>query len=61
MTRRDEKGIVFVPIYVDDSLVVGNDAEIEPVIQDQKKDECMFKIDSYLDYYLSCKIIMSEY
>ena len=59
MMRKDKTGIVFIAIWVDDSLLIGNDKAIDQVISDLKKGGLTLKIEGELDDYLSCEISFS--
>ena len=59
-SRRDEFGIVFLAVWVDDSLLVGDQRAIEKTIQDLKKEGFSLKEDGSLDDYLSCEITMDK-
>ena len=60
MMRKNEKGVVYVAIWVDDSLLVGDDAAIDATIEDLQKAGFKLKIEGSLDDYLSCQIITNE-
>ena len=56
MTRKNKDGVVYIAIYVDDCLLVGDDKAIESAIADIKKIGFVLKEESELDDYLSCQI-----
>ena len=56
MMRKNEKGVVYIAIYVDDCLLVGDEAAINDAIKDIKEKGFMMKEESELDDYLSCQI-----
>ena len=58
--RRGRKGICFIAIWVDDSLLIGDEDEINEVIQDLRKHELSLKIGGSLEDYLSCEITMDH-
>ena len=60
MMRRDDNGVVFIAIWVDDSLLVGHDKAIQQVVIDLKKKGLTLKIEGELDDYLSCEISFSR-
>ena len=60
MVRRDKHGIVFIAVYVDDSLLIGNDEAIEAVIRDIEDSGFKLKVSGELDDYLSCEITFNE-
>ena len=59
-SRRDENGVVFLAVWVDDSLLVGDRKAIDKAIQDLKNEGFTLKEDGTLDDYLSCEITMNE-
>ena len=59
-SRRDENGVVFLAVWVDDSLLVGDSKAIDKAIQDLKDEGFTLKEDGSLDDYLSCEITMNE-
>ena len=59
-SRRDENGVVFLAVWVDDSLLVGDSKAIDKAIQDLKDEGFVLKEDGSLDDYLSCEITMNE-
>ena len=50
------KGIVFIAIYVDDNLMIGDMATIDNAIKALKNKGVVLKILNGLQGYLSCKI-----
>jgi hypothetical protein len=60
MMRKDENGIVYIAIWVDDSLLIGHDAAIEQTIKDLQANGFGLKIEGELDDYLSCEISFSQ-
>ena len=59
-TRTTEKGTVFLGIYVDDNLIVGNESAIKEAIESLKEEGLILKVDDSLNDYLSCEILFSE-
>ena len=55
-TRKDDNGIVFIALYVDDCLCIGTKAAIDDVIDKLRKFDLNLKIDRELKDYLSCEI-----
>ena len=53
-------GIVYVALYVDDNLMIGNIAAIDDAIKVFKNKGLVLKIMEGLQDYLSCKIKFSE-
>ena len=60
MNQYDEELFIFLGIYFNYLLLVENEAATESVINYLKKEGFTLKINTYLDYYLSWKIMMSE-
>jgi hypothetical protein len=56
-TKYTEHGIVFVGIYVDDCLVIGNENGINDVINGLKTYKFGLKIANDLKDYFSCRIL----
>ena len=56
MVRRGEEGTCFAAIWVDDTLMVGDEKGIIKTINDLKKKGFTLKIEEELDDYLSCEI-----
>jgi len=55
--RHFDQGIVMIAIYVDNCLIVGDDANIKNVIEELKSYDFGLKIENQLTDYLSYKII----
>ena len=60
MVRRDKHGIVFIAVYVDDSLLIGNDEAIDAVIKDIEESGFKLKVTGTLEDYLSCEITFND-
>ncbi|KAL7530325.1 hypothetical protein ACHAWF_005014 [Thalassiosira exigua] len=60
LIRRDEKGLVYVAIYVDDNLIVGHPEAIDDVIQGLKDNGLILKVEDTLHDYLSCEVKFSD-
>jgi hypothetical protein len=56
MVQRNNKGVCFIAIWVDDLLLIGHDDAIEQTIHNLKAHGFGLKIEGELDDYLSCKI-----
>lgn len=56
MTRRTKRGMAFIAIWVDDSLLVGNKSTIEEAIFELKKEGFTLKVEGSLHDYLICEI-----
>jgi hypothetical protein len=50
-------GIVIIVIYVDDCLIIGDDLNINEVIEELKGYNFALKVEDHLTDYLSCQII----
>ena len=57
---KNNKGIVFIAIYVDDNLLVGNKEAIDKTIELLQKEGFNLKIEDNLEDYLSCNIHFSK-
>ncbi len=55
-TRQAKCGVVFIAIWVDDSLLAANNAAIEETISGLGKEEFTLKVEGSLHDYLSCEI-----
>ena len=60
MVRRNENGICFIAIWVDDSLLVGHEKAIQQAIDDLQKEGFDLSLDGSLDDYLSCQITFDK-
>ena len=60
MMRHDEKGLIYVAVYVDDNFFVGTDEAIEDTVSHLKSKGLILKEHGTLDDYLSCEIKFSE-
>ena len=60
MVRRNNNGICFIAIWVDDSLLIGHEATILQTIEDLKAHGFGLKIEGELDDYLSCEITFAK-
>jgi len=56
MMRKNQHGIVYIAIYVDDCLLLGDKKAIEKVVEDVKKEGLNVKIEESMGDYLSCNI-----
>ena len=54
--RRDENGICFIAIWVDDSLMIGDTKAIDKTIEELQNEGFSLKIEGALSDYLSCEI-----
>ena len=57
--KKSEKGIVYVALYVDDNLMIGNVEAINNSIAALKKNGLVLKIVEGLQEYLSCEVKFS--
>ena len=58
--KMSAKGIVYIALYVDDNLMIGDNAMIDDAILVLKNKGLLLKIMEGLKDYLSCKIKISE-
>ncbi|KAL7526613.1 hypothetical protein ACHAWF_001850, partial [Thalassiosira exigua] len=58
--RRDDKGLVYVAIYVDDNLIVGQREAIEDTIEGLRRNGFTVTVEDTLEDYLSCQIEFSR-
>ena len=56
MVKKTEKGIVYIAIYVDDCLLIGDSAVMEETVKDIRASGFNLKEDGGLDDYLSCEV-----
>ncbi len=56
MTRQTRCGVVFIPIWVDDLLLVGNKGAIEETISDLRREGFTLNVEGSLHDRLSCEI-----
>jgi len=59
-SKKSEKGLCFIAIYVDDNLMIGHNAAIEDAIHLLKKENLVLKIEDSLHDYLSCEVKFSK-
>ena len=60
MMRKDKHGVVYIAIYVDDCLLVGDEEAIDCAITDIKRIGFILKEENEMDDYLSCQIRFNE-
>ena len=60
MMRHDEKGLIYVAVYVDDNFFVGTDEVIEDTVSHLKSKGLILKEYDTLDDYLSYEIKFSD-
>ena len=60
MVRKNENGICFIAIWVDDSLLVGHEKAIQQAIDDLQKEGFDLSLDGSLDDYFSCQITLKK-
>jgi hypothetical protein len=60
MVRKNNHNIVFIAIWVDNSLLIGHCKSIENTFEDLKANGFGLKIEGDLDDYLSCEITFSR-
>ena len=56
LTHKNEKGIVYVAVWVDDSLLIGDKQGIMDLIKEIEQTTMTFKVTDSLQNYLSCEI-----
>jgi hypothetical protein len=56
MVKRNELGVCFIAIWVDDSLLVGDEKAITQTIKDLEAEGFTLKVENDLTDYLSCEI-----
>ena len=59
MVKHDKSGIVYIAIYVDDCLLIGDKKAIEQAITDIKATGFKLKEDGSLEDYLSCEVTIN--
>ncbi len=60
LVKKYELGTVYVALYVDDNLVIGNPAAIDDTIERLKREGLILKVEDDLHDYLSCEIVFSK-
>jgi len=60
LTRRSRRGIVFVGLYVDDCLCIGQENAINEVIELLKENGLKLKLEDELIDYLSCEVVFNK-
>ena len=58
-TKRDQNGIIFIALYVDDCLCIGHEVAIDLMVDELRKFNLKMKVDKELKDYLSCEIHFS--
>ena len=58
--KKNANGIVYIALYVDDNLMIGDMATIDDAIEALKSKGLVLKIVEGLQEYLSCKVKFSE-
>ena len=58
--KRGKKGTVFLCLYVDDNLLIGDQAAIDDAIKQMKQKGLILKVKDSLKDYLSCEINFSS-
>ena len=57
--KRREKGVVYIALYADDNIIIGNITTIDNAIEALKNKGLVLKIAEGLQDYFSCKIQFS--
>ena len=60
MMRKNKSGVVYIAIWVHNSLLIGNNKAINATIDDMKREGLSLKIEGNLDDYLSCEILFDK-
>ena len=60
MYRNSKEGLVYIAVYVDDSLLVGTNEAMDKVIRDLEGCGFKLKVEGKLDDYLSCEITFND-
>ncbi len=60
LMRKTENGTVFIAVWVDDSLMIGDKAAIDGAVEDLQKEGFKLKIEGTLEDYLSCEITFNK-
>ena len=60
MMKETENGVVYIAVWVDDSLLIGDEKAIEEAVDDLKKLGFNLKIEGTLEDYLSCEITFNK-
>lgn len=60
MTRQSDEGLVYIAIWVDDSLLVGDEKAIDKAISDLRNKGFTLKVEGSLKDYLSCEITLDR-
>ncbi len=58
--KRDINGLIYVALYVDDNLLIGDEKAIDHTIKALKKAGLVLKVYDSLEDYLSCEIKFSK-
>ena len=59
-TKRDDYGTIFIALYVDDCLCIGDEIAIKNMIEKLRKRDLKLTVDEKLKDYLSCEILFSQ-
>ena len=57
--RKNKKGLVFIGLFVDDNLLIGDPAAIDDAIEGMRKHGFTLKVQDDLRDYLSCEILFN--
>ena len=60
LVKRDNDGIIFIALYVDDCLCIGKKEAIQKMVNSLRNHDLKLKIDEELKDYLSCEIHFSD-
>jgi hypothetical protein len=60
MTRKNKLGVVFIALYIDTCLCIGNNAAIKDLVKGMEAQGFTLKIDEELKDYLSCQLVFLD-
>ena len=60
LCQKEHEGYIYVALYIDDNLMIGNSAIIDDAILELKNKGLVLKIMEGLQDYLSCEIKISK-
>jgi hypothetical protein len=58
--RKDDKGVMYVIIFVDDGFFVGDQPAVDSMIAQLEAEGLKLKVKHSLEYYLSCQVLFSK-